>query len=683
MNSPSARAASRTGRMPHLSRSTRGLCVAAALLLLVSPLAVLWGPALADRASLSAPSPVGPRAVPGAVPLGTPAATVFQPPCYKIDTSVCVSIANATETNIIPPAGSFVSTQEPNASTDLILIVKAHDKLDWNNAPKSGPNSPVALNVTARLWNGDPYYSVYDGTVWHANSQTIWYTVLPTVTSNLTYPYWYSVTFFAHGQNNAPNFFPGMTVNWWIYLTYNTSANATNQYSHHQSPVFQFTYSGAWPYSPYPGAGQYVGSSATFEDINVSVNPFLPNFNDSVKIQLNTTQADVLSNATIGPNSYVDVSATSPNGSTIASATLGFPVSPQGGFGAVSTSVVIPPTFTQLPGSTVTYVIAARDMANNLITTPAASFTVGGNGSFLSGLFPDDLTLFTSPKAIAAEPPGVVQVTPGQTVNLTLVSQNPGSAISAAEAVYTLSYPLLHETVTFTVPLHRITSVQFVGSIPGMPIGSFVNFTIDAWDFTQRLEISPVFGYFTPDLTTQVPTIPGNASFFYVFVFDNGSGQWVSGAQVQIQGYGGVFNSITNTTAGVAYPNETSAPFTPLLLAANFSYHVVVTDPYFVPSGRSQAGPVNATVLVLHAMSAHQTLVAASTYQVVQEANAIIFWLNATPPPPLPSPSNGGGAVPLPAILGTAAAFLVMFPLARWWQQIRQRRKAEERRVTL
>ena len=662
------------------------------LLLVASPLGAgtTSSPAALPRAgtpsavhalAAAAPAVKAAAPVPGATqPLvnGT-----FQPPCAKIDTTVCVSILNYTETNIIPPSGSYSSTQEPNASTDLILAVKSHTRLDWPNAPHSGPTSPVALNVTANLWNGDPYYSTNDGTIWHSNSPTVWWSALPFVSSNLTYPWWYTVTLSAHGSSGAPNFFPGMSVTWWIYLTYNVSQNASNPYSHPKPIFFHFTYSGAWPFSPYPGAGQYVGSSATFEDVNLTVTPRTPNFNDSVTLVLNTTQADVLSNATIGPNSYVDVSEVSPNGSLLTTATFPFPVNVQGGFGAVSSRVVIPAAYAQIAGATVTYVLSVRDVGNDLLVTPPASYIVGGNGSFLSGIFPDDLELLTNPASLSAEAVGTVLLNPGSPVNLTVLSRNPGTSISAAEVVYTLSYPLLHETLTQTSPFTRITSTDFVGSIPGLPIGSFVNFTVYAWDFSERLEISPEFGYYTPDLSTQIPVIPGNASFFYVFVYDNGSSHWVSGAKVQIQGFGGVYNSLANTTAGVAYPNQTTLPFTPLLLVANSSYRVTVTDPFFVPSPGSPGPAVNVSVLALHIMSARQTLSAGPDYTVVQEGSAVVFWLNATAPPPAVSPSNGGGNIPLSGILGIVAAAVLMVPLVLWFRQIRARRKAEERRVTL
>ncbi|HTT34922.1 MAG TPA: hypothetical protein VMH78_03510, partial [Thermoplasmata archaeon] len=570
--------------------------------------------------------------------------------------------------------------------SDINLLIKSHDKLNWSSsAPHYGPNSPIALNVTGTLWNGDPFYSQYDGTIWHSNSPTNWWGSNPYNGANLTYPWQYSIVFSAHASNGAPNFFPGMTVQWWIYLTYNVSINSSSQYVHHSSPVFQFTYAGAWPFSPYPGSAQYAGSSSVFQDLNVTVTPRAPNFNDSVRVVVNTTQSDVLTNATIGQNSYLDLTETSPDGFVIAKATLDFPVDVEGGFGAVTTSVTISSAFSQIAGATISYSLAIRDVSNDLLTTVPISYVVGGNGTFLSGVFTDDLDIESTPGSVVAEPVDVAQINPGETLNLTLLSRNPGTAISAVEVVCNISYPLLHETAVLKSPFTRVSSTEFVGSVPALPIGSFVNFTVDAWDFAQRLEISPGFGYYVPDLATTVPVIPDNASFVYVFVYDNGSQTWVSGAEVTIQGFNNVYNSIGNTTFGVAYPNQTFQPYAPLLLPANASYRITVHDPWFVPSAPGlTGGDVNATVLLLHTMTARQTLFQGDDYAVVQEGNAVVFWLNATAPNPSLSPTtNSGGSVPLGAVVGIVGSVVVGVPVVLWWMQIRRRRKEEERRVTL
>jgi hypothetical protein len=82
-------------------------------------------------------------------------------------------------------------------------------------------------------------------------------------------------------------------------------------------------------------------------------------------------------------------------------------------------------------------------------------------------------------------------------------------------------------------------------------------------------------------------------------------------------------------------------------------------------------------------MTNRQSLVQGPNYQVVQEANAIVFWLNTTPTHTPASPAVSNGAVPIAGVLGLLGTAAVAAPLALWWRQIRARRKEEEKRVTL
>ena len=614
-----------------------------------------------------------------------PAPSAFNPPCYKIDVGVCVSMCNQTDSNIIPSLGSFVSNIQPNSTSDLTLCIKSQTRLDWGaNTPHSGQKSPLLLNVSAVLWNGDPFYSLYDGDYWHSNNPSNVWTGPTNVSSNKSgYIWWYQTVISAKGSSGVKNFFPGETVTWWLEITYNISYN----YIHHESPHFQFTYSGAWPYSPYPGAAQYAGGSATFQDVNLTVTPRSPNWNDAMTFVLNTTQADAITNATIG-NAYIDLTETAPTGPVIQTGTYSFPVQLQGTFGNTTTTVIVPPSYAQVEGATVTYSLTIYDTAADQLTTPLASYQVGGNGSFLSGIFVDDLFIQSPPPTsnVIASGLGQVMLPPGQPVNLTVSSRNTGTAISSAEIVESVSFPLLHEVVQVTIPMHRVSSTIFVGVIPGVPITSFVNFTVYAWDFTQRLEVSPIFGYYTPDFLTFAPVVDPNSTFFYVFVYDNGSKTWVDHAIVQITGPHSFFNSVGNTTLGYTYPNQTRHPYLPLLLPANTSYTISVNDPWFVPPDSLAGALVTVSVLGLHTMTNRQTLAQGSDYTVVQEANAVVFWLNTTPATAPISPQVSGGslgAVPIGGFVGMVGVGLAAIPLARWWQQIRARRKAEEKRVTL
>jgi hypothetical protein len=628
-------------------------------------------------ATLAAPAHLAPAAKAPAVP--KPSAGVFNPPCYKIDIGVCVSICTQNESDVIPNVGSFVSSVQPNSSADIQLCIKSQTQLDWPYAAHSGQKSPFLLNVTGVLWNGDPYYSPFDGDYWHSdNPSTVWSGPTKVPTNQSGYVWWYMVTISAKSSSGAPNFYPGETVTWWIELTYNESGS----FIHRESPHFQFTFSGAWPYSPYPGAAQYAGASATFEDVNVTVSPRTPNWNDSVSVVINTTQADALTNATIG-SAYIDLTETSQTGALLRTGTIAFPVQLAANTGATSTAITIPASYDQTVNATISYTLTILDTAQDQLVTPVASYIVGGNGSFLSGICIDDLNLQTNPPSVLAEPLGQAMLNPGQVLNISVTSRNLGTAISASEVIEQVSYPLLHEIVTIHRPLSRVSSTDFEGSLSGLPLGSFVNFTIFAWDFNQRLESCPIFGYYTPSFATYVPLVQVNSTFFYIFVYDNGTKEWVTGAHVQITGPRNFFNSVSNTTFGAAYPNETRNQYIPLLLPANNSYVVTVSAPGFTPSGQTSNGPVNATIRGLHLMTNRQTLVLGGNYEVVQEASTVIFYLNTTPPTTPASPAVPGGQLPIAGVIGIAAAGATAVPLALWWRSIRAKRKEEEKRVTL
>jgi hypothetical protein len=647
------------------------------------------GPTVASHALVpsSSHAPLGTFAS-AAPALGTPSAKVasahsgangtFTPTCAKIDTTVCVSIASATQPNIIPPAGSFVSAVEPNASADIHLIIKSRFLLNATSPPHNGPDSPIALNVTGVLWNGDQYDSYLDGNVWHANNGT-WWSGPSYVAQNLTNPWWYTVTIAAKSSSGSPNFFAGETVTWWIELTTNV-ANTT--FVHHEGPHFQYTYAGAWPFSPYQGSAQYSGPNATFADVNISVHPRSPNWNDSVRLTVNTTAADGFPvNASIGSGSVHFLETY--NAATVAETTLAFPVNVSGGRGAVTTSVVIPSAYSQLAGAIVAYSLTVADVAGDQLQTPTYSYTIGANGSFLSGTFTDDIGVTSNPSQVAGAAGVSVVLNPGQVVNVTITSLNPNVAINAAELVESFSYPAIGERITVNIPMTRVSSTVFVGTLPGDPVGSFVNFTVDAWDFEQHQLVSPEFSYITPSFTDYVPFVPGNETFFYVYVYDNGTHEWVSGATVQVTGPHGFINSVSNTTYGVTYPNASFAPYTPLLLAANETYQVSVRDSAFVPPANDAPEFLNASVVAYHSLSAHQTLVSGADYFVVQEGSSILFYLNQTPPPPVASPPASSSGVPIPALIGLVATLVTAIPLYLWWRQIRARRKEEEKRVTL
>ncbi|MCI4352420.1 MAG: hypothetical protein L3K14_03425 [Thermoplasmata archaeon] len=614
-----------------------------------------------------------------ASPVGPPT-----PYCYPIDPTACVAAASSTEPNIVPPAGTTSATVEPTSNTSLPLLVKSRLSLNWTNAPTPhfGPKSPITLNATAVLWNGDPYYSVWDNTVWHSasnNTLWTWYGYEP---QNKSYPFWYEVNFSARSPT-GPNFFPGMSVTWWLELTYNRSG----VFSHNESLRFSYRYAGAWAYSPWPGAKQYAGNAAVSLDLNLSFTPARPNWNDSVAIAIATTPADVFSQAKIR-SAYVDLSEVSANGTPLANGTLVYAVPSNASGGVPAATVIVPATWAQAAGATVTYRVTAFDGAADQLTTTVLHYVVGGNGSFDSGLFVDDLALTISPNSIVAASNGPATIPAGQIVALGLTSRDPTSAIQFARIQYSFSAPLVGDLVQGTLSLGRGTSTNWTGALPGLPIDTNVNFTVQAWDFQNRLESSPRFAYHVEGLAGYAPAIPANATFFYVFVYDSGSGTWVNGAVVQIRSPSGYLNSISRTTFGVAYPNGSFDPFAPLLLPANVTYRISVDDPAFVPSSGPVQQPLVLDFPAPHSLTIpgggeHGTLIQAPTYTVLVEGDALLFWLNGTPPGPAPSASLAAAQISLPQVVGLVAAVALTVPLLGWWGQLRKRRKAEERRITL
>src|SRR5580704_16386003 len=162
-----------------------GLVAGSVALLMVLVVSGLGGPTVAAHPDSSAGS--ASAAVPSEAAVSHPAGasdasrsgavtpannSSFNPTCAKINTTVCVSIANQGEPEIVPPAGGFFASVEPTPKTDLPLIIKSRYLITTTTDPKNGPESPIALNVTGKLWNGDTYATADDGTVWHSNNGT-------------------------------------------------------------------------------------------------------------------------------------------------------------------------------------------------------------------------------------------------------------------------------------------------------------------------------------------------------------------------------------------------------------------------------------------------------------------------------------------------------------------------------
>jgi hypothetical protein len=605
-------------------------------------------------------------------------------PCYSIAPTVCISMQNTSTPSIIPQVGSFAASTEPAANRSFTIVVKSRTPLNYTENPVSGPLSVIALNVTANLWNGNPFYTPISGNVWHANNATgtwWWCGSKGCQVQNGSYPWWYYVSFDAATTAGTPNFVPGMHVNWWLsFETFNGTTKVA-----WTSPTFSFTFAGAWPFSPYPGSIQYAGPAAAAEDVTPTVTPASPNWDDSITATLNTTASDGAPvNATIG-SAYWVVSEVNPNGTLLNASTIAFPgLSPPGtivGAGKMTVTVTLPAVWAQVPGSTVTYWFLIFDTADDEIRTPTQSYVVGGNGTFDTNVFADDLGLSGTPPGLFNGTNSTLNL--GEPVGLTLQSLDPHTSILAAEAVVTFTYPALGETVHAAIPLHRNYSTYFTGEIPAFPMGSEVSFVVEAWDFNQSMESSAPIAFTVPTLQDLLPQIPGNSTFFYLFVYDNGSHQWVSGAEISIIGPSGYLRIDTSTLYGVAYPNVSGAALVPVVLPANATYQVTINDPSWQTGAAHFNNTITLALPLVHALKARGPVAVGSDYTVLLEGDAIMFFLNATPAAAPNSPPAITDQVELPAIVALIAGFAIVVPLLLWWRRIELRRKADARRITL
>jgi hypothetical protein len=651
------------------------------LLMFSSAAAANRGATIAPGPSVAASSPA-PSTAPapnGGTPAGgtTPSAST---PCSSLNATICISMLNTTGPDIIPPPGSHVTSTEPPSADTISLYIKSEYSLVWPTAKSAGAFSPLSLNATGVLWNGDPFYNAADGSTWHPSGST-WWTPGPTGT-NTTYPYWYGLNFSAKGPTGLANFFPGMTLTWWVYFVTNTSG----VYSHWSSVPFQFTFAGAWPYSPDPGAAQYAGAGAASADLDVSQNPLAPNFNDTVNITIATTSADLLPQATIG-GAYLELTELAPDGAVLDQSTMSFPVTVTGTLGAVQSPVTLPASLAQNPGALVQYTITAWDTnfyGPDQIETQTYNYTVNGNGSFASGVFVDDLALTTAPvgPGLHGTPPPVVAA--GQPVRLLLTSRSPSTAIYAAEVAYTFNYAAINESVAGTIGFARYNSTNFGATLPPMPLGAAIQFQVLAWDFAQNRDVSSEYSYVTPTLASILPSIPTNSTFFLVYVYDNGTHQWVTGANVQVDSVSGYVHTYATSFDGVSYPNATGDAFVPLLLPAGEGYQITVQDPSFVPANGGVAGVMEASLTAPHVLTQQGVLKVGPDYVVAQSGDAVYFWLNESGPGATYSPPVASdGVAMLAAVIGLIALALAVVPLLAWWSRIRARRDAQEKRITL
>lgn len=682
---------------PHVSNLVRAVPILLVLLSLI--------------ASGLLPGAVGSLGAPSAVPSPTPvpssharAQTSLRPldptdnyTCFKINTTICVSAKNGSY-NVVPTPGNLTSNTLPLPNATISFYVKSEYPLTSINPPSPTGNSnktPLRINVSGVLWNGDPYMNAYDGTIWHSNTNSNYWSSVSGVT-NRTYKYWYQLVIDGN-SSGVPNFFPGEYVSWSIYIV---TRQPSGVYTHLSSPVFHYRIATAWAFSPYPQAAQYGGPNASTLDLQVFQNPIAPNWNDSVNITIRTTAADNVDNnsALIG-SALLNLFATLPDGVALPNVTIPFLAPGVGVHGLVSTYAIIPASFAQIPGTSISYSIVANDAVDTTkytpdqITLPTQGYYVHSNGTFVSGVFQDDIAVTVTPSngipptiGPMPKPPVThpVVLPPGTVVSVLVASRNLGTALRSGIIQYSFSLPALKEEVGGQFYLQRINSTHLEGVLPAIPLGSYINFTITVWDYASTPETSSLYGYSIQTFQQVVPSQASNLAFLWIYVYDNGTHSWVSGASVSIVASGGFINVRAHTLYGIAYPNASASPEVPLLLPANITYNITVADAAFVPPGTSEASPPISILLKLtNPMVAQGTLAQTNDYTIVQSGNQLFFWLNSTAPAATFSPAPPIVPVLIGPTLGLLVALGAMIPIVWWWRAISERRKEQEKRVTL
>jgi hypothetical protein len=499
--------------------------------------------------------------------------------------------------------------------------------------------------------------------------------------NNKTYPWWYEVAFSAKGAQGQAEFLAGMFISWQIEITTNNSGT----FEHNTSPVYHFTYSGAWPASPYPGANQFAGNAAFGQDVSVRVTPTSPNWNDSMTIILKTNARDAAINATLG-NVQVTLAEVASNGRALGTTVFQNLTNGSAGQGGRTEVVVhVPASLDLYPNTTVTYTVSAADDWGDGVNSAPAFYIVGGNGSFPSSFFNEELNLSAGPNVTVAAGQAAALIAPGVPVNLSLTSRNPNDAINQAEVFYAVEVPTVGSTATGTAWFTRGNSTHFMGALPAMPVGAVVGFEVLAWDFTSKLLTSSVYAYSVEtlaDLYPQPVSIPNNDTFFYVGVYDGGNAAWVTGAHVRILGQSEFLRSVSTTAYGIAYPNATGNRFVPILVPAGATYTINVTDPAFIAPGGTEPSYITVHFTAPHVLSGHVAIATGPTYTVVQNGDVVLFYLNSTAPPPPVAPAAASGEAVAP-IVGLVAAAVIVVPLFLWYLTIQRRREQDLKRVTL
>jgi len=615
-------------------------------------------------------------------------------------------------------------------------------------AKYTGLTSYIYLSVTDVEWNGIPWFWVGDSTVWHANAGSQWaptaYSKIgETVkqmlwTSNPNNPpptalgcvnvtagdpavcsmyahYLYTLTITA-SVGDSPNFPAGSYVQWNATSVRIGGTNGQYVYSNSTSKMFggMFSYyvKGAWYWSDagttggctpgqlyqscYPNApsaascplnGNTYSATAFGCNLRILINPQgSVGIGDNVIVTLQTNMSWQMYTGAEIKGATLNLLAYYPNGTFWRTWAVGFTPTPYG-YPTQNATATIPKQFFQSAYGSVVWNITAYDQNDYTLTSQNYNEVTSQNGVFF-GNFSMNLNLTTAPPIIGMEGfngtlpwSGLLpSVALQEAVNVSISRIGPNTSIQAAElslqVIFSGGYS---EPAVNSMKCPTQAGCYFL--IPALPAGANVTFFVKAWDMNDTTVVSHDYRYF---IETIVLSPNPQLGFFYVKVFDNGSGRYVTGAFVNITGEGGAITIKTMTEAGIAYPNVTGKQFTPEFLPDNTSYTVIVTWLGFQAADRpAGTHSLRITFMLYHYMNATEVLLSGTNYVVEEQGDVFMFSLNVPTPPPTFANTSPTFGEYLTGAVGLVVATAIVVPVYFMWREMRKRAEEEEKRITL
>jgi hypothetical protein len=608
----------------------------------------------------------------------------------------------------------------------------------------TGLTSYIYLSVTDVEWNGIPWFWVADNTVWHANagddwapstgssiaetvSQMIWNPANPLPTGStcalnqntgqdicsMYARYLYTLEITAE-VDNSPNFPAGTYVQWNATSVRYGGSNGDNVYMNSTSEQFggMFSYyvRGAWYWSDagtasgctpgqlfqscYPNAPTSAScptptnttySAAAFAcNMRITVNPSSGSvgLGDNVIVTLSTNNTWQAYTGAEIQGATLNLLAYYYNGTFWRSWQVGLTAPSNGSYPTQTARCSIPSAFFDTAYSSVVWNITAYDQNDYSLTSQDYTEVTSAQHAFV-GNFSNNINVTTNPVAIGQEGfsgTPIANVTVSQTVNVSISGIGPNVSIQAAELYLQVTFSGGYAEPSVTSMI-KINEESYYYVVPLLPAGANVTFNIKAWDFNETVIISHPYRWTVPPITN--PLNP-QLGFFYIKVFDNATGHYVTGAYVNITGEAGAITIKTRTMAGLAYPNASGQQFTPVFLPDNTTYTVIVTWSGFQAADRPLGThSLRISFMLTHYMNLTQTFLSGANYVVQEQGDVFYFSLNVPSPPPTFANTATLPGEYLTGAVGLIVATAIVVPVYFMWREMRRKAAEEEKRITL